>query len=55
MHRRVGVLVPILLLALATTALASRAPTTRERREIASAARRSQATRLVRADLRLDC
>ena len=48
MHRRVGVLIPILLLSLATTALASRAPTTRERREIASAARHSQGTRLAR-------
>jgi hypothetical protein len=47
-HRVVAVLLPVLLLGSTTTALASRAPTKRERREIAAAARRSPATNLVR-------
>jgi hypothetical protein len=48
MRRLVGTLLPIAVLGLATPALASRAPTKSERREIASAARRSSATKLVR-------
>jgi hypothetical protein len=47
-HRLVAVLLPVLLLGSTTTALASRAPTKRERREIAAAARRSPATNVVR-------
>jgi hypothetical protein len=48
MHRCFAVLLPMLLLGLGTTALASRAPTKTERREIASAARRAPETRGVR-------